>query len=119
MKHGPGTRVALAAITLLAQLVLPVAHGLAPDASIGSQETTVAAATSAASLAPAHDPNLCPTCLALCQARTGIDHASPSLSGLVASSASSPLGPEVVFPGSPERALAAPRAPPISALSFA
>jgi len=124
MRLGPGIRIALAAATLLAQLALPVAHGLGVGAErravFSNGSTAAAAVTSHEATASAHDPSQCPACLALSQTRAGVGRVLPNVSfALTSAGAASPLEPGIVLPRAPELAAAPPRAPPALALSFA
>ena len=123
MKLGPGIRIGLAAVTLLAQLALPIAHsrGIAaepPGFSGGS--APVLAAISAASKISAHDPSHCPACFALSQARVGAVRTLPDAFLRLAGPASAHLlDPGSALPRTPELVAAPPRAPPIRSLAFA
>jgi hypothetical protein len=123
MKLGSGIRFALAAATLLAQLALPLAHGLgvaAQERNAVANAADVVAATSDGSNAAAHDPNLCPSCLALSQARAGVGQTLPAFFFALASPGGDhPLERSVALPRAPELVTAPPRAPPILALAFA
>ena len=124
MKLGPGIRFAIAAATLLAQLALPLVHGRGlateqPGAAANGSAALVAT-TSDSSTNATHDPNLCPTCLALNQARAGVAQVLPALFFAFAGSAGELLLESgTVLPRAPELATAPPRAPPIRPLSFA
>ena len=124
MKLGSGIRIALTAAMLLAQLALPLAHGLGfateHRSFLSNGPDVVVAATADGPNGSAHDPNLCPTCFALSQARVAIGQVLPALFfAVTGSSAAQPLEPSVVPPRAPDLATAPPRAPPIRSLSFA
>jgi hypothetical protein len=120
MKLGSRIRVGLAAVTLLAQLVLPVVHGVfaAAEPDRGSSGPVVAA-DDGSNLA-AHDPSVCPTCFAVGQVRAGIGRALPEASlplGRVL--CAEPVDSSIALPRAPDLGTAPPRAPPALALSFA
>ncbi|HKA14802.1 MAG TPA: hypothetical protein VKH41_07280 [Myxococcota bacterium] len=118
MKPGLGIRIALASAALLAQLVLPIAHGLRAESPSGSDSTgaSVAAAAASANCA-AHDPSACPICTALCQVRAGVGRSLPTAALLASVASSRPVEHTPALPGSPDLDASSPRAPP--ALSLA
>ena len=123
MKLGPGIRIGLVAVTLLAQLALPVAHhpqivtGHHPVVASGL--TDVSARDSRHAIAD-HDPSACPVCLALGQARSGIAH-TPRTGFFEVFFVVAAAGhqPRLVLPRTPDLVAAPPRAPPVLSLSFA
>jgi hypothetical protein len=122
MKLGSRIRVGLAAAAVFAQLLLPVAHaGFAAETNAPSRgPAQVAAATADASAIAAHDPSLCPICLALCQARVGIARVLPGIAlRLQGHARVLSVEPSVALPSVPDLDAAAPRAPPVSPLVFA
>ena len=122
MKLATGIRIGLVAVTLLAQLALPVAHnrGFAGEFSASGGSVAVVAGTSDASTTSAHDPALCPICLALSLARSGVGRVLPDVVLRFTSAATAQLvEPSSALPRAPELATAPPRAPPILSLSFA
>jgi hypothetical protein len=122
MKLGSGIRVAIAAATLLAQLVLPVAHGFGQVGERTSAAGTGAAvsASSQAAQGSPHDPNQCPTCVALSHARIGVGRVlTGDFLTLAAPVLATPIAPACAMPRSPELATASPRAPPVLPLFFA
>jgi hypothetical protein len=123
MKLGPGIRIGLVAVTLLAQLGLPVAHsrGMAGELPVFSGGSApLLAATSDASGTSAHDPSHCPICFASSQARVGVVRTLPGVFLQLAGPANAQLvEPGGALPRTPELVAAPPRAPPIRSLSFA
>ncbi len=122
MKLATGIRIGLFAVALLAQLALPVAHnrGFAGEFPASGGSVAVVAGTSDASTTSAHDPALCPICLALSLARSGVGRVLPGVVLRFTSPATAQLvEPSSTLPRAPEIATAPPRAPPILSLSLA
>jgi hypothetical protein len=126
MKLGPRIRFGLVAVTLLAQLALPVAR----DLRVATGDHPLLASRSAATIElllggsrnalEGHDPSVCPTCLALSQARSGIGRTLPAGFLQLISAVTAPgHEPRLVLPRTPDLGTAPPRAPPIRSLSFA
>jgi hypothetical protein len=123
MKLGPGIRIGLVAVTLLAQFALPVAH----DPRIVTSDHPVLASLSVDSSASGsqhalggHDPSVCPVCFALSQARSGLGCTlSDPFLRLTPAASAQPIEPASALPRTPELAAAPPRAPPVPALVFA
>jgi len=128
MFSGLGIQLALAAVLLLAQLGLPMAHGLAsfgadhdaratslvaPDPDVHSQPDA------ARHGAPTHDPNLCPICLALSQVRNGVGRV-PALAPLQIDALPTGLlrSPSIALASRTALDSAPPRAPPLRPLSL-
>jgi hypothetical protein len=123
MNRTSGIRVALAAATLLAQLVLPVAHGFAPGGEdlpiVSDARGATVSAHSHTSHALPHDATVCPACLALHQVRSGVGRAAQAFAiSLAAGLIRSDGEPELLVPRTPDLVAAPPRAPP-SPLAFA
>jgi len=122
MKLATGIRIGLVAVTLLAQLALPVAHNRGSQASsrLGRVCGRGSPGTSDASTTSAHDPALCPICLALSLARSGVGRVLPDVVLQFTSAATAQLvEPAARCRARPSLATAPPRAPPILSLSFA
>lgn len=124
MQRGSGFRLALIAALLLGHLGLP-AHVAAVAASeharlLGPKVAALDASARPDSPAAAHDPDLCPICLASSQARSGAQHTVPAGAPCRAPArVESPREPAPAPVREPELAQAPPRAPPVLALAFA
>ena len=119
MKLGSGIRFALAAATLLAQLVLPVAHGIFAAAEPAGGSGPALATATDRSIIAAHDPSSCPICVAVCQARAGIGRTLSEDSLPLENVPCDPVHASIALPQTPGLDSAPPRAPPVLALAFA
>ena len=118
--RGSRIRVGLAAVTLLAQLVLPVAHGVFAVGEPDRGSSGPAVAAGVGSNLAAHDPSVCPTCFAVGQARAGIGRALPQAALCLERVLSAePVDSSIALPRAPDLGTAPPRAPPVLALAFA